>query len=101
MTIIASTVQETPATAASVTSVASSASNVTLLAANPFRIGTIVFNDSTQPLRVKYGATASSSSLSFKIGADEYWEMPEPIWRGQIDGIWDAANGNARITELT
>jgi hypothetical protein len=92
-----------PAVAASATlsNVSSSASNVTLLAANTDRIGVLVVNDSTATLYLKYGATATSSSYTVKMEPGSYWEMPQPIYTGIIDGIWSSANGAARITELT
>ena len=85
---------------ATLSNVSSSASNGTLFATNADRIGVLVFNDSTAVLYLKYGATASSSSYSIKMEAGSYWEMPQPIFTGQIDGIWASANGAARVTEL-
>lgn len=82
------------------TSVGSSASNVTLLAANTLRYGAAIFNDSTQVLFVKLGATASSSSYTVKMQPNTYYEVPFG-YTGIIDGIWASANGNARVTELT
>ena len=65
------------------------------------RVGWSVFNDSTANLFVKFGVTASTSSFTVKIAPGGYYEMPTtPTYQGQIDGIWDAANGNARVTEL-
>lgn len=90
-----------PATAASLANVASSATNVTLKAANASRRGLAIFNDSEAVLYVKFGATASSSSFTVKIAAGGYYEMPQPIYVGIVDGIWASANGNARVTELT
>lgn len=87
-------------TTATLSNVASSASNVTLLAENTDRIGVLVQNDSTATLYLKYGATASTSSYTVKMEPGSYWEMPQPIYTGIIDGIWSAANGAARITEL-
>jgi hypothetical protein len=89
------------ADAAALANVSSSATNVTLQAANANRIGLLIFNDSTQILYVKYGATASSSSYTVQLAAGAYWEMPAPVYRGIVDGIWASANGNARMTELT
>lgn len=86
---------------ATLANVASSASNVTLQASNTSRIGLTIFNDSAQSLFVKYGATASSSSFTVKILAGGYWEMPQPIYTGIVDGIWVAADGSARMTEFT
>lgn len=86
---------------ATLSNVASSASNVTLLAANPKRIGATLFNDSTQVVYVKFGATASNTSYTVQIASNGYYEVPAPVYTGIIDGIWASANGNARVTELT
>jgi len=83
-----------------VTQVASSATNVTLLASNAARRGATISNDSNKTLFVKLGATASATSYTKKLGTDEYWEIPFG-YTGGIDGIWDLANGNAYVTELT
>lgn len=88
------------ATTATLSNVSSSASNGTLLAENTDRIGVLVQNDSTATLYLKYGATATSSSYTVKMEPGSYWEMPQPIYQGIVDGIWSAANGAARITEL-
>lgn len=89
------------AAVSTLSNVSSSATNVTLLALKDTRVGVLLVNDSTANLFLKYGATASSTSYTVKIGSGGYWEMPQPIWAGQVDGIWDAANGAARITELS
>ena len=84
---------------ATLSNVASSTSSVTLAAADGNRQFLAVFNDSSADLFVKYGATASSTSFTVKVAAGGYWEMPEPTFRGRVDGIWSAANGFARVTE--
>ncbi len=89
---------DAPAAAAH-TSVASSASSVQLLAATA-RKGFTIFNDSTQVLYIKYGATASATSYLAQIAASGFYEDPWG-WNGVVDGIWASANGNARIVELT
>ena len=85
---------------ATLTNVASSASNVTVLAANTARLGATIVNDSTQAVYLKMGATASATSYTVKIASGGYYEVPFGF-TGIIDGIWVAANGNARVTELT
>lgn len=80
-------------------SVAASATNVTLLAANANRLGATIYNDSSVNLFLKLGATASSTSFTCKIAAAGYYEIPF-AYTGIIDGLWDSATGNARITEL-
>ena|SRR2546427_6754238 len=84
-------------------SVASSASSVTILAANLGRRGAVVFNDSTQILYLDLsGGTASSSSYSVQVAANGYFELlPQATYTGLITGIWASANGNARVTEFT
>jgi hypothetical protein len=81
-------------------SVAASASNVNIFAANEGAIGRTVFNDSTATLYLKMGATASTTSYTVQIAAGGYYEFPTPAYSGQVDGIWTAANGNARTTEF-
>lgn len=85
---------------ATLTNVASSATNVTVLALNTNRLGATIFNDSAQVLSIKLGATASATSFTMKIAAQGYYEVPFG-YTGIIDGIWVSADGNARVTELT
>ena len=84
---------------ANLTNVASSASSVTVLAANTARLGATVQNDSTAVLYLKFGATASTSSYTVQLASKAYYEVPFG-YLGIIDGIWASANGNARVTEL-
>jgi hypothetical protein len=85
---------------ATLTNVASSAANVTLLSLNTARVGATIYNDSTAILYVKFGTTASATSYTIQMAANSYFETPFK-YTGRIDGIWASANGNARITELT
>lgn len=89
------TTQDTTAT---VSSVASSATNVTLFAAAANTRGRTVYNDSSAILYLKYGATASTTSYTVQIAAGAYYEFPQPLYAGQVDGIWASANGSARLT---
>lgn len=82
------------------TSVASSATSVQLLAANTARIGAVIFNDSTQVCFVKFGTTASATSFAYRLTSNSTMEVPYG-YTGRIDAIWNSANGNARITEMT
>lgn len=92
----------TTAGTATLANVASSASSVTLLAANAARQGAVIMNDSTAILYIKFGATASATSFTYKLNGGETWESPPaPIYTGIITGIWASANGAARVTELT
>lgn len=85
---------------ATVTQVASSASSVTLQAANTNRLALYVYNDSTQILYLKYGATASTSSYTVQIPSQGFYEVPGRVFTGLIAGIWAGANGNAYVTEV-
>ncbi len=85
---------------ATLANVAGSASSVTLLASNASRKLAIIVNDSTAVLYVKFGATASATSFTWKLAAGDTLEFPQPMYTGVVDGIWDSAAGFARTTEL-
>ena len=99
---LAITTTPCPSSSATLANVASSATTVTVLAANAKRKSVIIMNDSTQILYLKFGATASTSSFTYKLAGGETLEIPGAgvIYTGIIDGIWASANGNARVTEL-
>lgn len=85
---------------ATLSNVSSSATNVTILAANTGRIGAQFYNDSTTVLYLKFGTTASATSFTVPLAAATYYELPGG-YTGNIDGIWASANGTCRVTELT
>lgn len=85
-------------TTATLANVASSASNVTLFASAGSTNARTVYNDSTAVLYLKFGATASTTSYTVQIAAGGYYEFPQPVYAGQVDGIWASANGAARVT---
>jgi hypothetical protein len=87
--------------AAGVTTVASSATVVTLQAANADRRGLAIYNDGKQKLYVKLGAAASLIDFTVMIDKQEYYELPQPMYVGEVTGIWDSVDGDARVTELT
>jgi len=93
---------EAVASTTSITSIAASASNVTLLSSNTNRLGATIWNDSTTAtLYVSLGTgAASTSNYTAQLFPSGYYEVPYG-YIGQINGIWSAAVGNARITELT
>lgn len=80
-----------------VTSVASSATSVTLLSENINRVKAVINNNSTRILYIKEGTTASATSYTYKLSKDDAVVIDDYV--GRIDGIWDTANGNAIITE--
>lgn len=91
-------VQKSPT--ATLSNVSSSATNVTILAANTARMGAQFYNDSTAILYLKFGTTASATSFTVPLAAATYYELPGG-YTGNIDGIWVSANGACRVTELT
>ncbi len=80
-------------------SVAGSATSVSLLASSATRLGATIYNDSSAALYLKLGSTASTTSFTVKLLQDDYYEVPFG-YTGAIDGIWASATGNARITVL-
>jgi len=89
-------------TTATVTSVAAAVVSTTILALNASRKAATVFNDSvSETLYLKLGAAASLISFTTKLGPGAYYEVPSPVYTGIITGIWSAAIGSARITEIT
>lgn len=94
------TVAVRPATGTQ-TSVAGSASDVTILAANGGRFGATVYNDSSAILYLLLASgTSSSSNYTVQLGAGAYYEVPFN-YSGVLKGIWASATGNARVTEFT
>jgi hypothetical protein len=90
---------------ASVTSVTLAAASVAVLGSSAGRMGLIVVNDSASgTLYLAYKATAAitgASAYSYKIAPGQTWEMPSPVYSGDISGIWDVASGAARVTALS
>lgn len=85
-------------TTATLTNVASSATNVNLFAASGNDRMRTIFNESTAVLFVKFGATASLTSYTVQVAAGGFLEFATPLYAGQVDGIWASANGSARLT---
>lgn len=89
---------------ATVTSVLSSATVITLLSASTGnRRGVMMFYNGTKNLFVKLGTGASLTSFSFRMAAKSYYELPFN-YTGIITGIWDSAGGAdnfVNITEIT
>lgn len=82
--------------------VASSASAVTLKAANANRRGLIIANDSTSLLYVLYGSgTPSASLFTYAVGPGATLEMAQPLYTGIVKGVWVSANGTAGVSEAT
>lgn len=88
---------------ATLSNAAASSSNQTALASNAARQGALFTNDSDGSCLLKYGVMASSTSYTKKLLSGETWSMPDPIYTGIIDVIWESnlAAGALRVTELT
>jgi hypothetical protein len=84
------------------TSVASSASSVTLLASNPQRKRVFISNASTAILYIRMDTTGqaatATSGHSIQMAANTNLEIVG--FTGVITGIWASANGFANMTEL-
>lgn len=90
-----------PATAAAPARIASSASVVTLQAANANRRLLQVYNESTAILYLKNGSAATLTDYTVQLAPGAYYESPQPVYLGIVTGIWAAANGAAQVTETT
>lgn len=85
-----------------VTSVSSAATNTSILASNANRRMAIMVNDSDKNAYVKLGATASTTSFSYKLTPGQTLELPMPVYTGAIDAIWETSpTGSMRVTEIT
>jgi hypothetical protein len=80
--------------------VASSASAVTILAANTARKGATIYNDSTAILYLILSTTTPTSTVyTIQMASQSYYEVPFG-YTGIIQGIWASANGAARVTQF-
>lgn len=85
-----------------VTSVVSAAVSTSILASNANRRMAIMVNDTDKNAYVKLGATASTTSFSYKLTPGQTLELPTPVYTGAIDAIWDASpTGSMRVTEIS
>ena len=90
------------ASTATLSNVTSTISSTTLLAANANRLGAFIYNDSTAILYVAYAGTATTTAYTTQVPSQALFELPtSPDYTGIITGVWAAANGAARVTELT
>ena len=88
------------ATGSGPASITSAVTDTLILAANGARQGASIYNDSTATLYLSYGTNAASTTaFSVKMTSAGYAEVPFG-YKGQIRGIWSAANGAARVTEF-
>lgn len=92
---------EVGATTSVVTRVPSSTSNITLVSANPLRLGLYLYNDSNAMQYVKLGTTASITDFTVRLTPRMFYELSIPIYLGQIDVISSSAVGAIQVTELS
>ena len=64
-----------------------------------------IFNHSNGSLYIIYGSnlglasSGSSPHFDAKIASGTLFELPKPIWQGQVWGAWDVAAGWAMVNE--
>lgn len=81
-------------------SVASSATSVTILAANASRRGISVMNDSTSVLRLSFTTPATSANAFIAMQPQSFLYLDQQLMVGNaVYGIWTSANGKAQVTE--
>lgn len=83
---------------ASPVNVSEAVSSTQLAAAATGRRGFTVFNDTANPLYLKYGTAASTTSFTVKIAAGISWNMPDPLYTGVVHGISSGTGGAWRVT---
>jgi hypothetical protein len=90
-------------TTSTVTSVAASATSVTLITANVNRKGLILHNGSSSATAyVRLGATAATNAgggHTFDMGPSIMWEAPFN-YAGEVRAVWATATGFMNITEI-
>ena len=89
-------VPRTPTT----TSVASSATSVTILAANTNRRGLSIYNASTAVLNLSFSTPATTANSFVQLPAGAFILLDtQLIITNAVYGIWASANGTAQVTE--
>lgn len=66
---------------------------------NPDRLTSVIYNDSTANLYLKFGQTASATDYSLLVYPGQGYELPSG-YTDVVSGIWASANGQARVTDL-
>ena len=51
-------------------------------------------------VNIYYGAGASAAIFTVQIAAGGYWEMPVPIYQGEVTAFGSAVAGHLIVTEL-
>ena len=62
-----------------------------------------IFNDAAGTLYLTFGpgsGVGPTGTFDVKMTSGSYFELPKPIYQGEIWGAWDAAGGFARVLSL-
>ncbi len=92
--------KELRATANFGTRIGGTVGNLTILAANPARLGAMFYLESGSALFLKLGSNAGTFDYTLQLGTGGYYETPYN-YTGTVAGIWQFANGTVQITEVT
>lgn len=69
-----------------------------LIDENVDRVGLYVFNDSPQPLYLKYGLSGSTEDFTHMVYAYTLHVVEEPVYTGSMWGVWALSTGSAHLT---
>lgn len=84
-----------------ITSIDASITTSILVASNANRKSLILHNASNSAkLRFKFGSNASLTDYSEVLNAGDSFYLSEFLYTGVISGIWEAAIGSVKVTEL-
>jgi hypothetical protein len=96
------TVIDKRAATSTVTAIPAAVSNTQIVAASASRLGVMIYNDSTAAMYLRYGSgTPSASDYSTQLQPGALLIVPDRSSRLEMRAIWAAANGNARVTEVS
>lgn len=85
---------------AALANITAGSTSVTALSSNANRVTAVFFNDANNNCYIKFGATASTSSWSYRLQPTQGMELP-CRYTGRIDAIWDSTvTGTLRVTEV-
>lgn len=85
---------------ATMTRVTASSSSEVLVFGKVRRATLTMFNDSPSDLLIAYGLTSSyATGFTYYVSPYATLELPQPIYTGDLAGVWEQATGSVRITE--
>src|SRR3990167_232419 len=92
---------DSAATGTATTNITSTIGTVVLAAAQVKRTNLAIYNASTQVMYMKLGSGAKSTDFTLMMVGSGYYELPRPVYNGQITGVWPTADGFAMVSETT